>query len=334
MAYDKQIFTQGQVLTATHLNHIENGIAQSDAAITALKTTVENNKQTADAAILATNNNVTATNTRITALSGNVDTLSKSIDETSDKVNTNSENARNTFSNAIKGTASGSVVTLTDVSPIEHEVTVRVHGKNLWNNLAFSTHTGGDSDVYVKEITIESITITAGNSYTGNGHVETWVKLRDVCPQIVSGNTYILQGNSSAWIKGIYLRASDIIWYFGASLMVTEDILNSTVGFYGFHTINGQVPGDNVISNIQLECGKVSTDYVNYIDPTASQVSINGELFTTTDESGAILGVNSTYPNMTFETAEANMVVSVEYNRDATTVINDLLERVSALENA
>lgn len=292
MAYDKQNFIHGQVLHASHLNHIEDGIEQLDTALANLENEFSEEMET----VQRTNNDA--------------------------------------FANAIKGRVTGSTVTLTDVSPIEHELSLRVHGKNLWNNFAFSTHNGGDRDVYVKEITEDSVIVTAGNSYNGNGHVETWVKLRDVCKQLTAGKTYTLQGKSSAWIKGIYLRNTDILWYFGTSLFVTEDILNSTVGFYGFHTTNGQEPGDNVISNIQMEVGEVSTDYVNYINPTTSQVIINGELFTVADESGAVSGINSTYPDMTVETVNADMIVSVEYNRDATFVINNLLERIAALENA
>lgn len=41
MAYTKKTWTTGEVLTATGMNNIEDGVAANDTAITELNTTVE-----------------------------------------------------------------------------------------------------------------------------------------------------------------------------------------------------------------------------------------------------------------------------------------------------
>ena len=301
MAYTKQEFVHGQTLTANHLNHIEDGIAQLD-------TTVSNVEK------------------RVTTVEGNIETITASVTESE----TNNNNA---FSNAMKGVTSGSTVSLTDASPLDHHVGVTVHGKNLWNNLSLQrTYTDG-ATIYISDVSPNSITVTNTDSYNGNGYTQSWIKLREICPHLRAGMTCTLSAQSIAWIKGIYLKESDCIWYFNSTMVVTEKMLNSEVGFYGTHIVNGQAPGDLVISNVQLEEGRSATNYIPYAVPDGCVVTVNDSVELTADDAGNTEGLDSVPYYMTFKSNIADAIITVEYNRDATAVINDLLTRIHALEN-
>lgn len=74
------------------------------------------------------------------------------------------------FSNALKGTASGEVIGMHDVSPIEHEMGVKVSGKNLLNsNLRLTPRT--DSGVTIQYLPEEDCYLLNGTSIDRSGYL-------------------------------------------------------------------------------------------------------------------------------------------------------------------
>ena len=192
--------------------------------------------------------------------------------EMHDEVFDETTGVRQTSANAIKGTASGELIQIDDVSPVEHNVKTKVSGKNLWNNLAFRVAEPTNS-MYISNVTANAITLTSVEGYVGNGHHPTDITLRQVCPQICVGKTYILQADSAAYIQSIYLKEIQMYWNFNAPLTITKEMLDCTVGIYGLSTMREQGVGDCVISNIQIEEGDTATEYEPYIDPTTVTVT-------------------------------------------------------------
>lgn len=76
-------------------------------------------------------------------------------------------------------------------------------------------------------------TLTVKTSVSSNGvAAKSPNRLRDYCPDIVSGKTYYLYADSTGSEKFIYFGKSMSLWYFGSSKIITDDDLDSTVFFY------------------------------------------------------------------------------------------------------
>ena len=272
MAYTKQTFVHGQTLTANHLNHIEDGVEQLDTTVTNVV------------------NQVTSVERKVSAVERIVDSLTTDMNDT--KATTD-----NSFSNAIKGSATGHAVTFTDVSPIEHAVLVRV--------------TGVDDPTMVT-VTRCGKNILPQNYLDGNSRVH-------------NGITFTVQEDGGIHAVG---TATDYAYH---KLMHTDishlpyvltDCLFNDHNLYTICPVDKGMTVDKVFYP-QVEIGDSATEYerpqehIEYI-PTA-----NGE----------VIDVKSISPTMTLIADTPDAILNVEYNRDATAVINDLLTRVHALEN-
>ena len=200
----------------------------------------------------------------------------------------------NELANAVKGNLSGAVVFADDVSPVEHSPSVWVHGKNLFDTSQIAVQANTDN-IYISAVGEGYIDITTKEAYDGNGHCVTWVKLKDLCPQMQAGKRYALSGTTTAWNKMIYLKEIDLFWSYGTRLVVTEEMLECTVGFYGLNSLREQGFGTCRISNIQCEEGYDITEYTPYIDPATVTVRQCGKnVFGVAAKSQTINGVTFT----------------------------------------
>ena len=184
----------------------------------------------------------------------------------------------NDMANAVKGYLSGAVVVADDVSTVEHQPNVWVHGKNLLDTSKIAVQANTDN-IYISAVGEGYIDITTKEAYDGNGHCVTWIKLKELCPQMQAGKQYALSGTTTAWNKMIYLKEIDLFWSYGTRQIVTEEMLECTIGFYGLNSIREQGFGTCRISNIQCEEGYDITDYTPYIDPSTVKVRRCGKNF-------------------------------------------------------
>ena len=120
---------------------------------------------------------------------------------------------------------------------------IDVMGKNLFdiNKLTATDYI----DIIDGEIRIHSY---------GNSNNKTGQKLSDIADLGV-GETYVLKADTTFSTKHIYLNTSMKTWTFGSSTVITQEDLDSLVGWYGMNAI---------ISNIQIEKGSVVTEYSPY----------------------------------------------------------------------
>lgn len=186
---------------------------------------------------------------------------------------------KNSYANAVKGYVSGEIIRVDDVSPIEHQVKCRVHGKNLFDisklTLTSIKENEYSSRGYISKITENSVTITTNDEHTSNGYTITGKKLRELCPGLRAGDTFIMSANTESISKYFYLSSPHVgTVAFGQTYVATEDMLDSGVILYGFRSSSGtQGIGDCVISNIQLELGTQATNYEPYLDPSTTTLT-------------------------------------------------------------
>lgn len=200
-------------------------------------------------------------------------------EETKNQALDTSNYIKNSYANAVRGNASGEIIRVDDVSPVEHQVKCRVRGKNLFDISKLALTSIKENEYsnrgYISEITENSVTITTNDGHVSNGYTITGKKLRELCPALRSGDTFVLNATTESISKFFYLSSPHIgTILFGQSYVVTEDMLNSGVIMYGLSNSSGaQKVGDCVISNIQVELGTTVTSYTKYFDTSTTMLT-------------------------------------------------------------
>ena len=181
---------------------------------------------------------------------------------------------RNSYANAIKGNVSGEIIRVDDVSPIEHDVSVRVQGKNL---IPFPYD--------IDTISGNGITFTAQDdggisaSGTPTGQTNFTLYKGDI---LWSGNvTFSLSGEFENVLAVVLLRDDY------DNLLLNKTIRDSyTFNFDDYSNavyiellikrINNDVPISGIIYPM-MEKGIVATEYTQFLDPTTVEVTRCGK---------------------------------------------------------
>lgn len=189
------------------------------------------------------------------------------------------QNHNGIVANSFTGTASGAVIRVDDVNPVEHTVKAKVGGKNLFDISKLSTTSIREDEYatrgYISSVTENNMTITTPSTHTSNGYAICGKTLGDLCPGLIAGQKFVMSATTNSINKFIYLSApSALTIAFNTSYIATDNMLASPVIFYGLSasaTVS-QGTGDCVISNIQVELGDAVTEYEPYVDPTTIRV--------------------------------------------------------------
>lgn len=200
----------------------------------------------------------------------------------------------NSVANAIKGTVSGSVVRVDDVSPVEHSPVVRVHGKNL---LPYGTLTFTKNKNCLLDKPIPAGTYTISVRITSS---DTDGELSSV--SINSGNEVL---------KYLSLRRNERV---AATFTTTKPITN--IDFCAAYNYSQGENDTATWADIQIEKGTTATEYTPYIEPSTVTVSRCGKnLVEVTGKTETIGGVTFTVNDdgsITVNgTAEANVFYKV-----------------------
>ena len=213
--------------------------------------------------------------------------------------------ANNSFSGALHGSASGEAVRLTDVSPLEHEIKIKLTAESNYSDF---------SGVTLKRY---------GRNLLPYPYYDT--------TKTVNGITFTDNGDGSVTISG---TANDNAYFylqrnanFGAREInaVTKDSENN--GVYTickrmhYNPINKTVtininPGTTLNETVypQVELGVKATDYEAYLPPTEY----------TPSSDGTVTGVSADSEDITLMTDTAGVTVNAEYNKDINKVISEL----------
>ena len=179
--------------------------------------------------------------------------------------------ANNSFSGALHGSASGEAVRLTDVSPLEHTLTVKLKSKNL---LPFPYFHSSMLQAGITYTVNSDGTITANGTATGrsefvlSANKSDWASGNYVlsgCPSGGSADTYSRQTINGFSDTGSGLQKNDTAEFARISIIIKK---GTTVS--------------NLVFKPQLELGTTPTAYTPYIsDLTSVNVTRYGKNLTT-----------------------------------------------------
>ena len=177
----------------------------------------------------------------------------------------------NNFANALKGNATGQIVSLPDISPNEHTLTVKLKSKNL---LPFPYFHSSMLQAGITYTVNSDGTITANGTATGHSEFvlsankSDWASGNYVlsgCPSGGSADTYSLQTINGFSDTGSGLQKNDTAEFARISIIIKK---GTTVS--------------NLVFKPQLELGTTPTAYTPYIsDLTSVNVTRYGKNLTT-----------------------------------------------------
>lgn len=202
----------------------------------------------------------------------------------------------NTFANALKDSKNGSAILIDDVSPVTHEMDVKVRGKNLCVDVSDRT------DVFFSGSPTTTYSITGGQLIKGfavngnatNYHITDFVnsngtvsfKTSNVNYTIgidviaVQGETYTVSANITGGTSGsnpiwtVFLKDGLFQSYTTAQSFTVPNNCNQAILLIRPSAANTECS----FSNVQLELGTTATAYTPYVpDLTAVKVSRCGK---------------------------------------------------------
>lgn len=166
--------------------------------------------------------------------------------------------------NAIKGTASGEVISVDDVSKVEHEMAVKARSKNHFIISKIDT-----TSKFTKNED-GSITVLAGQYSCPTG-----IQLKTLCPSLKVGETAVLSIDTD----GLNFIYSNTVIRHGVPFVVTEKILEGYVAIYGAEETDNDFETEHTIRHIQIESGETATEFTPYIAPETVEVTRSGKNF-------------------------------------------------------
>lgn len=237
--------------------------------------------------------------------------------------------ATNEFSNALKGAKLGEAVAMPDVSPIEHDLGVRVSSKSLLDVSAVKLLAQGKNLIHYPYY--DTTKTTNGITFTDNGDgsitMNRTSSARTVFylskKDIPINETSIFSGvspNSGYIVEMKYIDAGGTTKYTNDSGSGRAFQKGDTIQFI-YIVIESGVTLNNVTIYPQLEIGPSATAYEPYIEPV--EYSVNAD--------GSVSGLKSIFPCTTLMTDTEGALIECEYNRDINKAFAELQQAIISL---
>jgi hypothetical protein len=238
----------------------------------------------------------------------------------------------NTFSNALKGEATGEIIALTDISPIEHEVEVKVRNKNLYFN--------SETKISTIRETMTCETIANKSDFILNGTIDTDTPFSISTGIPLKAGTYTISIHGTNNLRDGY----DRIYIIDEDGIILKNyILNGapktfTIAKDVSATVKAVLGQDTVYNNahcsIQIEAGSTATNYVPHNDLNAVKLIVQTNSKTTeyaVDAAGAVNGVICTGELTKLYTDATGAIIDVKYNRDINKAFAELANAIISL---
>lgn len=252
-----------------------------------------------------------------------------------------------TFANALKGSESGSVIALKDVSPIEHIIGVKVSSKNIADDTEITIKSLGKNVLtpisgYDSFVYYGNPFTTAGITYTlledGRIHLQGTVTAYSMCyffGTYVPFDDFLIDGATYSVSVNIEGNAGSTFQFMGE---IADKTTGSTTSYIANHNNKFTVDkskytykmfriqttnvGDVVdaIVGVQLEIGDTATEYEPYKEYET--------IITTVGDSAELTSVA---PNMTITTDNEGAIIECSYNKDTNKVIEKLTQAIISL---
>lgn len=114
------------------------------------------------------------------------------------------------------------------------------------------------------DYTKKTITFTSFNNATLNN-------LKDICPDLVVGETYTFSFKTTSTVKYIYLNGSKYTWNNNGAHTITQEDLDGYILFYG------ATDTSCTMSDIQIEKGTIATEYTPHKEFNNKQIYSTNE---------------------------------------------------------
>lgn len=162
--------------------------------------------------------------------------------------------------------------TMPDYVPYgKYEIPVFLSGKNVFNINNIDSIKTTTTSWYSMEVENNELHIS-GNKYQCVSNKT----LSQLAPSLNVGDVATFSFNSTSDNKYIYLYPSNTTWSSGKTMVITQDMLDSTVSFYNNQNI--ETTNDIIISNIQIEKNSVATSYEPYQKPINKSIYLDEPL--------------------------------------------------------
>ena len=221
--------------------------------------------------------------------------------------------------NPIKGSAIGNSLNITDISPNEHNLKVKVSSKNL---IEFPYYQSTRNYKGINYTIKDDYSITASGTATEDSSF--WFA--------VEKNTILPKG--TFYLSGCPLGGSKETYFIGMNDWKTFDFGNGATfyceggGRSFFIEIKAGVTVENLVFKPQLEVGTTASEYTPYFtDFTSLTVTESGgdetKTFTPLSD-GTVKDITSIYPETNLSVNNSAVTLTAEYNRDINKVISEL----------
>ena len=230
-------------------------------------------------------------------------------------------------SNAIKGTATGEIVRVNDVSPIEHTVKCKVKSDDASIDLASVKVTRCGKNLFDKS---RIVNLALGVPNGTEERIMSDASYRGFYIPCKEGEVYSISRTNTVCNRFRYTFTQTIpkvdVPTFGTSPVYTdyssilkyENVVAPANAKYLFLYLSNQ---SDEVDGIQIELGSSVTDYEEY-KPISTH---------TPTSDGTVEGIKSVAPTMTLLTDKANTVVEIEYNQDINVLNKKLVEALDAI---
>lgn len=227
--------------------------------------------------------------------------------------------------NALKGTAIGTAVAMKDVSPLPHNIGVKLSSDAVTSFSSVTLKKYGKNLIDLSQIANE--TDTKYTSFVDNGDgTYTLTKTgsrwqTETVPVYIPANTPFtisakVISQSKPFSIGI-VRTDD--WW-GRTLNKTLTEPYDLVGIFLYFT-QGEADGTySTFTDFQIEIG-TATEYEPYKEPTTHKPKADG----------TVDGVTSLYPTTTLLTDTEGVTITAEYNKDLNKAFAEIYQKLSAL---
>lgn len=173
-------------------------------------------------------------------------------------------------------------------SHVRHDSEIIAGGKNLCD-LSILKPGFSSRYLYLSAVGAGYLEFVAPAGLSSSGYYNSGIPLKDFASGLTAGETYTLSFLSEGGFDYIYLDGVKVSWHSGASLVITEAMLNSSVVFYGPRTDGTQTEAvTSQIFDFQIELGSEATEYEPY-DPEMIEIVPPLYIFTCSDSNcGAV----------------------------------------------
>ena len=233
--------------------------------------------------------------------------------------------------NALKGTAIGEAVSMKDVSPLEHNIGVKLTSDTITDFSSVTLKKYGKNLLDLTSLIGKSVTANGGTlscgadgGISGSGTVSGYVGFDPFRLYLPKGK-YILSAsgtfsNISCAIvlndeNGKVLQEAGVVSSGGGFSFNTENYPS-----FAYITVTIKRNNNVALSGtayFQIELGTKATEYEPFKEPETYN--------------GTVDGVPSLYPVTTLMTDTAGVIITAEYNKDTNKVIEEINQKLTAL---